>query len=144
MSHVMIKNREQLLSHGCVEGRRLAADIIEYCLKEVDPHKAARENVRYDDQDGLLRVQEDIFDLNKVRNLYVVGAGKATYPIALALDEILGERITDGFVSVKEGQKNRFREYGFSKPPIPSQIREVWRRAKKYSKLPKGLDRTTW
>ena len=86
----MIKNREQLLSHGCVKGRRLAVDIIDYCLSEVDPYKATRETVRYEDEDGLLHVKEDVFDLNNVKNLYVVGAGKATYPIALALEEILG------------------------------------------------------
>ena len=77
----MIKNREQLLSHGCIEGRRLAADIIDTALREVDPYKATKKTVRYDDKDGRLRVKDDIFDLNDVENLYVVGAGKATYPI---------------------------------------------------------------
>lgn len=117
----MIKNREQLLSHGCVKGRRLAVDIIDYCLSEVDPYKATRETVRYEDEDGLLHVKEDVFDLNNVKNLYVVGAGKATYPIALALEEILGERITDGFVSVKDGQKGPLSRIRISEAshPIP-------------------------
>jgi glycerate-2-kinase len=100
----MIKNREQLLSHGCIEGRRLAADIVDTALREVDPYKATRETVRFDDKDGLLRVKDDVFDLKDVKNLYVVGAGKATYPIARALDEILGDRIRDGLVAVKDGQ----------------------------------------
>jgi len=106
-ARVMIKNREQLLSHGCVEGRRLAADIIDTALREVDPYTATKKTVRWNDEDGLLRVQDDIFDLNDVDNLYVVGAGKATYPIARALDEILGERIRDGLVVVKEGQSEK-------------------------------------
>ncbi len=38
----MIKNREQLLSHGCIEGRRLAADIVDTALREVDPYKATK------------------------------------------------------------------------------------------------------
>ena len=115
----MIKNREQLLSHGCVKGRRLALDIVEYCLREVDPYKATKETVRYEDEDGLLRVKGDVFDLNDVINLYVVGAGKASYPVAKALDEILGERITDGFVVVKEGNKgslSRIRIFEASHP----------------------------
>jgi glycerate-2-kinase len=117
----MIKNREQLLSHGCVKGRRLAVDIIDYCLSEVDPYKATRETVRYEDEDGLLHVKEDVFDLNNIKNLYVVGAGKATYRIALALEEILGERITDGFVSVKDGQKGSLSRIRISEAshPIP-------------------------
>ncbi len=100
----MIKNREQLLSHGCIEGRRLAVDIIDAALREVDPYRATRNTVRYNDQDRLLRVKDDVFDLNDVKDLYVVGAGKATYPVARALDEILGERIRDGLVAVKDGQ----------------------------------------
>jgi glycerate-2-kinase len=100
----MIKNRDQLLSHGCIEGRRLAADIIDASLREVDPYTATKRTVRCNDKDGLLRVQDDVFDLNDVGYLYVVGAGKATYPIARALDEILGERIREGLVAVKDGQ----------------------------------------
>ena len=119
----MIQNREQLLSHGCVEGRRMAADIIEYCLREVDPYKATKETVRYEDKDGQLHVEDNVFDLNAVKNLYVVGAGKATYPIALAMEEILGERITDGFVAVKEGQKGPLSRIRIAETshPIPDQ-----------------------
>ena len=118
-----IKNRDQLLSHGCAEGRRLAADIIDYCLSEVDPYKATKEAVRYGDGDGLLWVKDDSFDLKKVKNLYVVGAGKATYPIAQALDEILGKRIADGFVSIKEGQKGSLSNIRVleASHPIPDQ-----------------------
>lgn len=82
----------------------MAADIVDAALREADPYKATQKTVRYDDTDGLLRVADDVFDLNDVKNLYVVGAGKATYPIARALNEILGERIRDGLVVVKDGQ----------------------------------------
>jgi len=85
----------------------LAADIIDAALREVDPYEATKKTVSYDDKDGLLRVKDDVFDLNEVKNLYVVGAGKATYPIARALDEILGERIRDGLVAVKDGQSEK-------------------------------------
>ena len=51
----------------------------------------------------------------------MVGAGKATYPIALALEEILAERVTDGFVSVKDGQKGPLSRIRISEAshPIP-------------------------
>lgn len=119
----MIKNRDQLLSHGYLEGRRLAADIIDHCLSEVDPYKAARKTIRYEKEDCVLRVNGDTFDLNHINNLYVVGAGKATYPIARALEEILGERITDGFISVKEGQKGSLSKIRITEAshPIPDQ-----------------------
>jgi glycerate-2-kinase len=122
-ARVMIKNRDQLLSHGCIEGRRLAADIIDAALRQVDPYTATKNAVRCDDKDGLLRAHGDIFDLNDVENLYVVGAGKATFPIARALDEILGERIRDGLVVVKEGQSEPLSHIRVSEAdhPIPDQ-----------------------
>jgi hypothetical protein len=36
----IIKNREALLSHGWVKGRKACLDIIEYALKAVDPYHA--------------------------------------------------------------------------------------------------------
>ncbi|MFW5808079.1 MAG: glycerate kinase type-2 family protein [Spirochaetota bacterium] len=42
-------------------------------------------------------------DLDAYRNIFVVGAGKATAPMAQALEEIFNGRITDGLISVKYG-----------------------------------------
>jgi len=44
-------------------------------------------------------------DLDRFEHIYAIGAGKATYLQAVALEEILGDRITDGLVVVKDGQK---------------------------------------
>ena len=57
----MIKNRDQLLSHGCVKGRRLAADIIDHCLNEVDPYKATRETMRYERKTQINRIEWHYF-----------------------------------------------------------------------------------
>lgn len=43
------------------------------------------------------------FDLERVRRLLVVGAGKASGAMAQTLERLLGERIADGLVVVKEG-----------------------------------------
>jgi glycerate-2-kinase len=52
-------------------------------------------------QGNTLRVGEQAFDLDTIGAVYVVGAGKGSYPICKALDEILGDRISRGVVSVK-------------------------------------------
>src|SRR5210317_785345 len=102
----MIKNRSELLSHGFIKGREKALDIAEHALQHVDPLAAVK---RYVNLDGnMLQVNEDVFNLNKVNKIYAIGAGKATYPLAVALEEILGDRITDGFIAIKKGQKNPF------------------------------------
>ena len=93
----MIKNRAELLSHGFVEGRQKVLDIAEHALRHVDPRAAVRHYVKL--EGNRLQVGEDVFDLNKVNNIYAIGGGKATYPLAIGLEEILGDRITDGFVA---------------------------------------------
>ena len=99
----MIKNRSELLSHGFIKGREKALDIAEYALQQVDPLAAVKRHVRLDG--NLLQVNEDVFDLNNVNQIYAIGAGKATYPLAVALEEILGDRITDGYIAIKKEQK---------------------------------------
>jgi glycerate-2-kinase len=102
----MIKNRSELLSHGFSEGRAKVLDIIEYALGQVDPRNALKKYVKR--EGSRLVIGEDIFDLERVRRIYGIGAGKATYPLAVALEEILGDRITDGFIAIKRGQKKPF------------------------------------
>jgi len=99
----MIQNRSDLLSHGFEEGRAKVLDIVEYALQKVDPFAALKKYVALDGH--RLRIGEDTFNLDSVANIYAIGAGKATYPLAAALEEVLGERISDGFIAIKTGQK---------------------------------------
>jgi glycerate-2-kinase len=135
----MIKNRKELLSHGFVEGREKALDIAEHALRYVDPRTALKKYVKL--EGSRLVVGEDDFDLDSVNKIYAIGAGKATYPLAVALEEILGDRITDGFVAIKKGQKDPFGEtlgalsrirVAESAHPVPDDTslaagREIWR-----------------
>ena len=100
---IIVRNKADLLSHGNRVLREKAISIVEYALRKANPYSITKELVRLDG-DTLL-VGENRFDLNKHKRIYVLGAGKATYPIAKALDETLGSRITDGVVIVKHGQE---------------------------------------
>ncbi|MCG5530616.1 glycerate kinase [Halorhodospira halochloris] len=50
-----------------------------------------------------LRIGEEYIDLSGIRRLVVVGAGKATWAMAAAVEAVLGERIDSGVISVKYG-----------------------------------------
>ncbi len=117
----MIKNRDQLLSHGFVAGRGKALDIMEYALSKVNPLEAVHRYVTL--KGDALQVGERVFDLRKVNHIYAVGAGKATYLQAVALEEILGDRITDGFIAVKQGQEGSLSRIRMAESahPIPDQ-----------------------
>ena len=98
-----IKNTDQLLSHGNINTRKIAIEIIEYALAKADPYIATKALVSV--QDDILRVGELKLDLKKHKRIYMLGAGKATYPIAKALEDILGDRISGGIVVCKYGQE---------------------------------------
>lgn len=103
-----IKNREELTSHGHVEARKTVIDIIEHALSAADPYIATKNLVHLNGD--ILTVGNLRFNLAKRGKIYLLGAGKATFPIAKALEEILGERIADGVVILKEGQENTLQQ----------------------------------
>jgi glycerate 2-kinase len=52
---------------------------------------------------GQLVIDCNIYDLHLYKHIYVIGAGKAVVPMAKAIHEILGDRITSGVVITKNG-----------------------------------------
>ncbi len=103
----VIKNRQTLLSHGNVEGRRIALDIIEHAIKAVDAYELVRKFVFVEGQ--TLNVGRLKYDLSRIRNIYVVGAGKGSVRMAEALEDILGSRISAGIIIEKRGQGRKLR-----------------------------------
>ncbi len=53
--------------------------------------------------DDVLTIGERSYDLTNFENVYLVGAGKATAPMAAAMEAILGDWLTDGVITVKYG-----------------------------------------
>lgn len=116
-----IKNRDDLLSHGNKDLRKDALDIIDYALHDSDPYIQVQKLVSL--EGNLLRVGELQYDLSEMGSIYILGAGKATYPIAKALDDILGNRISDGVITCKYGQEGSLKHSNlfFANHPVPDQ-----------------------
>lgn len=74
-------------------------EILGAALSAVAPDKAVSKYVSLDG-DTLL-IDDVTYYLNTFENIYVVGAGKGAAPMAAQLEEILGDRITDGIICVK-------------------------------------------
>lgn len=102
-----IRNAEALVGHGPRALREAAVDIIECAIRAADPYAATLDLLAVDD--GQLQVGEMDYDLQDWDHVYVIGAGKATQPIALALEDVLGERISDGLVILKRGEEQQLR-----------------------------------
>jgi glycerate 2-kinase len=75
--------------------------ILAAALEAVDPAEAVRRSLHREGEK--LAIGTRIYDLARFRRILVVGAGKAGMPMARAVEEILGERLTQGIVIVKEG-----------------------------------------
>jgi glycerate 2-kinase len=79
--------------------RNDARTIFQAGLGAVEPGAAIRRFVRCKGDE--LWIDKRMYDLSRFNHLYVVGAGKAGAPMAAALEEILGARITQGLINVK-------------------------------------------
>jgi glycerate 2-kinase len=53
-----------------------------------------------------LYIDNLIYDLNQYNRIFIIGAGKACVPMVVSINEILGNRITSGFVITKVGYTN--------------------------------------
>jgi hydroxypyruvate reductase len=70
-------------------------------LKAVDPEKAVRRHVRR--RGSLLEAGGRTFDLDSVRDVWILGAGKAAASMGKSLERVLGSRLSGGFLVTKYG-----------------------------------------
>ncbi|MDY6968360.1 MAG: glycerate kinase [Spirochaetota bacterium] len=75
-------------------------------INAVNPNVAVKKHIKLED-DSLILYSEGKrrleFRIEDYKRIFVVGAGKATAPMAKAIEDILGERITYGSIVVKYG-----------------------------------------
>jgi len=90
--------------------RSEAEKIFHASLKRVDPYEAVRRILRLEGNRLLLCQEgetEEVPDFRNVDRIFVVGAGKATAPMARAVEDLLGDRIAQGIINVKYGFGDR-------------------------------------
>ena len=75
--------------------------IMAAALAAVDPRQAVLSHLAC--EGDALRIGPHTYPLDGVERILVVGAGKAGAPMAAAVVEVLGERVTGGSVNVKYG-----------------------------------------
>ncbi len=107
----MIENREALLRHGNVAGRRVVLDILEAGLRAPDPYQQTLKVVQREGHRLIISPELSytplpaplVYDLRQIKNIYVVGGGKAAQKEAQALEDLLGDVITEGQINTKKG-----------------------------------------
>ncbi len=78
-------------------------------LERVDPLGMMRRVLRLSGDTLRLTTETECheYDLASFKRIFVLGAGKASARMALGLERLLGDRIADGVVAVKEGYLER-------------------------------------
>lgn len=81
--------------------RVVLSELIAAALHAADPSEAISRAVHRDGNS--LTIGDQAYDLDSIDKIVAVGAGKAGAPMAATLDAILGDRITAGWINVKQG-----------------------------------------
>ncbi len=79
---------------------RARHQIFQAGLQAVDPMEAIARHVTL--KDNVLLIGDKQFSLKDYDKIHVVGAGKAVAPMARGVEDLLGNRISDGVIVVKD------------------------------------------
>lgn len=99
-----IKNTESLLNHGDRESRKKITELLERMWAKVDAYHLIKELMSVDG--NCLTIGTKRWDMDKLGNIYLFGAGKACNAMAMAVCDVLKEKLTEGVISVKIAEDN--------------------------------------
>lgn len=114
-----VENAQALTSHGDVQLRRIALGIIEHALAATDPYPLAKKLLEFDGR--ILRIGGEQLEMNGTAHF--IGAGKASFGIARAVEEALGDGLNSGLVICKHGQRGTLKriKVRLGSHPVPDE-----------------------
>ncbi|MBY9014312.1 MAG: DUF4147 domain-containing protein [Candidatus Lokiarchaeota archaeon] len=108
-----IQNYSQLISESLntnfLELRKIGLKSLEIAISSVEPRKLIGNGLKIYDEN--LIIEEDKYDLKKFERILIIGGGKATAQMAIALDELLknySKIVYEGFVNIPDDQELKF------------------------------------
>jgi glycerate 2-kinase len=123
-----IENRAHLTDHGDRELRAAVLDLAEAALAALSPSAGLLRSVRLDGENLVTGGRS--YDLAAIRQLVVLGAGKASAEVATALEEMLGSRLDGGVVVVPRAAEKSMRRLtmlpGEHPVPGPASVTGAW------------------
>ncbi|MFK5925740.1 MAG: glycerate kinase [Desulfuromusa sp.] len=104
-----------------IDRRQDAITIFQAGLQAVAPEAAIKKFCQLDKD--ILKVYGQNYDLSQFRNIFVLGAGKAGASMAKAVEEILGDRISAGLITVKYDHLEKLKKIKIQEAghPVPDQ-----------------------
>lgn len=87
--------------------RGVAEGAFNEALLAADPEEAVHRHFRL--RDDVLRVGDIDYFLSRFQRIFVIGAGKASVRMALAVERILGPKVAGGLIVTRRGQSGRLK-----------------------------------
>ena len=124
---MLVKNADRLVQNARTsklsKARRILVELVDSAIKAGNPSSSMRKWVKV--EADKLKVGDYEVNLNGIARIVAVGGGKAGAAMAITLEQLLGERLTEGVVNILEGtaprkaaHKIKFVEAGH---PIPNE-----------------------
>lgn len=120
--------------HNLTHLRKHAEEIFFAGLKAVDPELAVHKHVKLV-EDKYLQVEGRSYDLRDFDRIIVVGCGKAGATMGAALEDILGDKISEGLINVKYGHIEKLRHIKLNEAGHPVPDKNGMRGAKEVARL---------
>jgi glycerate-2-kinase len=104
-----------------VNPRQTAIEILLKAIEQVNPAHLINQSVSM--TGNLLKINEIIIDISPIKNIFVIGFGKASAAMATSLEQILQSRLTGGHIITKYGHSVPLKRIGVTEAghPIPDQ-----------------------
>jgi glycerate 2-kinase len=104
-----------------MDSRQKAIDIFLAGVESVKPDNLIKRVVSI--HQNTLNIEELTFDLSVLKNIFVVGAGKASAAMAQTMESMLGDRITAGHIVTKYGHSVPLKFIGITEAghPVPDE-----------------------
>ena len=87
----LIKNFDTL---AATENRKKALELVEAALSSIQPSQVLQKNITLQGQ--ALTIRNESFNIDEYKRIFVVGFGKGSSGVSKHLENLLGEKLTEG------------------------------------------------
>lgn len=101
------------LNRGLTKRKKILSAIFKEAIKAASPRSALENTLTLKPVNAarpVLKINDSCYDLNKYKNLYVLGAGKAATEMAFEVERKLGALISGGCIVTKYGHGRRLKK----------------------------------
>jgi len=112
----IIKNYDDL---NVSPERKILLDLIETALNSIQPEQVFSKNISL--SDNILSIKDKTYNLNDYSNIYLLGFGKGSAENSKLLENLLGEKLTAGYVIDTSEQTFNKIQFTLGTHPVISQ-----------------------